>query len=39
MQGVITKQDWKEVLRIFGLWKAIRLLCSFKPVALDVLMG
>jgi hypothetical protein len=39
MQGVITKEDWKEVLRTFGLWKTIQLLCSRKPAALTVLMG
>jgi hypothetical protein len=39
MTGVIIKEDWKEVLHTFGLWKTIRLLCSLKPVALGVLMG
>jgi len=39
MNGVVTKKDWLLVWRSFGFMKAVRLLVSNKPVALQVLMS
>lgn len=39
MKGTITKKDWREVAKIFGWKKAIRLLLSRRKTALLILVG
>jgi len=38
MTGVVTKKHIILIAREFGLWKALKVLVSRKPVALRVLM-
>lgn len=38
MSGVITKKDFFKIWQSFGFSKALKVLVSFNPVALNLLM-
>lgn len=39
MRGVVTKKDVIAIARAFGVWKAVRVVCSREQTALGTLMS